>query len=97
MADFQSILVFTGFTLALNSLVTVAALIVLRRRQPQLPRPFRVPFYPWTPLVFLGLTLWTLGYVFVTSPEEVWVSLGLIASGLLAYLLSARLSRGREL
>lgn len=28
------------------------AVIVLRQREPLRPRPFRVPFYPWTPLLF---------------------------------------------
>ena len=33
-------------------LLTGLSLFVLRRRQPAQPRPFRVPWYPWTPLVF---------------------------------------------
>jgi amino acid transporter len=28
------------------------AVISLRRRRPELPRPFRVPGYPWTPILF---------------------------------------------
>src|SRR5204863_5888407 len=34
-------------------LFAVAAVMVLRRRQPELPRPFRTPLYPWVPLLFL--------------------------------------------
>jgi amino acid transporter len=34
-------------------LLTGLALFVLRRRQPQVPRPFRVPLYPVLPLVFV--------------------------------------------
>ena len=41
------------------------AVVVLRRREPAAPRPFRVPWYPWVPIVFVGfglvylvLTLW---------------------------------------
>jgi amino acid transporter/beta-glucanase (GH16 family) len=37
-------------------LFAVAAVMVLRRRQPDLPRPFRTPLYPWVPLVFLAGT-----------------------------------------
>jgi APA family basic amino acid/polyamine antiporter len=40
-STFQSILVFAGFTLALNSFATVLGIFVLRARQPDLPRPFR--------------------------------------------------------
>jgi len=34
-------------------LFAVAAVIVLRRRLPDAPRPFRTPLYPWVPLLFL--------------------------------------------
>jgi len=30
-----------------------AAVIVLRRREPDAPRPFKVPGYPWVPMVFI--------------------------------------------
>jgi basic amino acid/polyamine antiporter, APA family len=44
------------------SFLALAALsvIVLRRREPERPRPFRVPFYPITPLIFFGAALFML-------------------------------------
>ncbi|HEY6126478.1 MAG TPA: APC family permease [Steroidobacteraceae bacterium] len=36
------------------------AVILLRRRHPELPRPFRVPLYPWLPLVFVSSCLFVL-------------------------------------
>ena len=78
-------LVFAGFTLALNSFVTVLGLFVLRHREPDLLRPYRTFGYPVTPLVYLGLTGWTLVFVLVNRPVEGLFGLGLIASGLLLY------------
>ncbi len=92
-STFESILVFAGFTLALNSFATVLGVFVLRARQPQLPRPFRVVAYPLPPLVYLALTGWTLGFVLVNRPLEGLVGLGVIASGLLFYLLTRRFDR----
>ena len=37
---------------------TVAGVFVLRHREPKTERPFRVPLYPITPLIFLGLSIW---------------------------------------
>lgn len=39
------------------------SLLVLRRRRPELPRPFRVPAFPWVPLAAIA----GMGYVVVNS------------------------------
>jgi APA family basic amino acid/polyamine antiporter len=41
----------------------VSAVFVLRRRMPDAPRPFRMPFYPLVPLVFVVGTLFGLGTI----------------------------------
>ncbi|MEM9571643.1 MAG: amino acid permease [Pseudomonadota bacterium] len=87
-ATFDQVLVFAGFTLALNSLFAVLGLFVLRVRQPNLARPFKVPLFPILPLVFLALTLWTLIYVAIERPQEVAVSFALIGSGLVLYFVT---------
>lgn len=87
-ATFDQVLVFAGFTLALNSLFAVGGLFVLRIRQPDLARPFKVPLYPILPLIYLTLTIWTLAYVAIERPQEVAVSGALIVSGLVFYLVA---------
>lgn len=95
-STFESILVFAGFTLALNSFVTVLGVFVLRAREPELPRPFRVVAYPLPPLIYLALTGWTLTFVLLNRPQEALFGIGLIVVGLLLYLGSARLSALRR-
>jgi APA family basic amino acid/polyamine antiporter len=92
-SSFESILVFAGFTLALNSLATVFGVFVLRFRQPDLPRPYRTFLYPLTPLVYLALTGWTLTFVLLNKPTEGLFGLGIIAAGLAFYFVSERRSR----
>ena len=92
-SSFESILVFAGFTLALNSFATVIGVFVLRRRQPDLPRPYRTFGYPLTPLVYLVLTGWTLTFVLLNRPLEGLFGLGIIAAGLAFYFLTAAKSR----
>lgn len=87
-ASFEQILVFSGATMALNTFATVMGLFVLRWRQPKLPRPFRVSLYPVTPLVFLGITGWTLVYIVLQRPLEAFISAAIIASGGVFYLLT---------
>jgi basic amino acid/polyamine antiporter, APA family len=42
-------------------ILVIAALFVLRRREPELERPYRAIAYPWAPLLVLGIDLALLG------------------------------------
>lgn len=69
------------------------ALFVLRRRMPDAPRPFRVPFYPLVPLLFVlimaGIGVSTL----IESPAEAAATFALLALGLPLYPLFHRRNR----
>ena len=95
-STFESILVFAGFTLALNSLATVLGIFVLRIRQPDLDRPYRTFLYPIPPLIYLALTGWILVFVMMDKPKESLLGLALIATGLVFYYVSAWHSRNRS-
>ena len=86
-SSFESVLVFSGFILALNSLVTVLGVFVLRIRQPDLPRPYKTFGYPITPLIYLSLTAWTLAFVVINKTQESMLGLGVIVLGLIVYAL----------
>jgi APA family basic amino acid/polyamine antiporter len=92
-ASFESILVFTGFTLGLNTFFTVLGVVVLRWRRPDLPRPYRIQLYPLPVLVYLGVTGWTLAYILQERPQEGLLGLAIIAVGGLLYRLTARFGR----
>lgn len=105
-ATFESVLIFSGFVLGLNTLFTVAGIFVLRWRDRHQTRPaqsgraqsgrtnsYRTYGYPVTPLIFIGLTLWTLIFLGINRPVEVAFGLGLIATGFVAYLIVVLLGR----
>ncbi|MBM3390047.1 MAG: amino acid permease [Betaproteobacteria bacterium] len=76
--------VFWSFLLSVS-----VAVIWLRQRDAQADRPFKVPLYPLTPLVFGAACAW-LAYSSITyaiSRQAIGVSLGLMASGVLAWCL----------
>jgi len=87
-STFESILVFAGFTLALNSFATVLGVFVLRAREPGLPRPYSTFLFPLPPLIYLAITGWTLWFVLLNRPLEAFVGLGVIGSGLMVYFVS---------
>ena len=84
--------VFWGFL----TLVGVA-LLILRRRHPDLARPFRVPLYPLTPLVFIAVCAYlcysSIGYAM--SRSAIHVSLAVMGVGVVALVVTRLAGRGR--
>ncbi len=87
-SSFESILVLSGATMGLNTFFTVLGLFVLRWRQPHLPRPYHTLLYPLPPLIFLGITGWTLFYIVAQRPVEALACLAILVSGGIFYRLS---------
>jgi APA family basic amino acid/polyamine antiporter len=91
---------YTGFAVVLFAGVAVAALFVLRRREPDAPRPFKALGYPVAPAIFtlamaliVGNALWT-DLVVPIMRDAPWgpsaAGLIVIGLGLPAYLLLGR-------
>ena len=53
----STLLTYTGFAVVLFSGIAVASLFVLRRREPDAPRPFRTIGYPVVPGIFVIASL----------------------------------------
>jgi APA family basic amino acid/polyamine antiporter len=52
----ESIILYAGVGLSIFSMMAMSSIYILRRKRPDLPRPFRTPGYPITPAVYLFLT-----------------------------------------
>lgn len=96
-ATFQKALVYVQFTLILCSFLTVLGVMVLRRTHPELSRPYKTWGYPFTPLIFLGVSLWMMGYVVQSQPWESLAGLGTLALGGLIYFISPRQAEGEPI
>ena len=73
--------------------LSVAAVFVLRLRQPQLPRPYRVWGYPVVPLVFLVASLLMVANALLTAPRDTGYTFLVILAGIPVYLVRRRLVR----
>jgi len=87
-STFEQVFIYTGFTLTLSMMLTVAGVFVLRWRMPEVERPYTTWGYPVPPLLFLAVNAWILVYVFVDKPTESLVGLGIVGVGVLLYLAS---------
>ena len=66
--------------------MTTAAVIVLRYKQPDLPRPYRTFGYPVVPVVFVISAACLVLSTLFDSPRESLLGLVLIAAGLPFYM-----------
>ena len=67
--------------------LAVSAVMVLRRRNPGLVRPYRTPGYPVVPLVFIAGTLAVVGSALVEHPWTTLAGIGLTLLGVPVYLI----------
>ncbi|HEV7866969.1 MAG TPA: amino acid permease [Chthoniobacteraceae bacterium] len=94
-SSFSTVLNYVQFALTLCSMITVVGLFILRWREPNLPRPFKVPLYPLPPLIFLAISGWMLVFM-LRDPQQQGpslIGLGLIGAGLILYFLSPKTTR----
>ncbi|WP_303312322.1 APC family permease [Hymenobacter sp. BT730] len=95
-ATFEQVLLYAGFVLSLFTFLTVLGLFILRWRRPDLPRPYRAWGYPITPLLFLGLSGWTLLFLLRDKPMESAYGLATVLLGLLVYKAVSRPAKGQK-
>jgi APA family basic amino acid/polyamine antiporter len=86
-STFDEVLTYVQFSLQICSFLTVLGVIVLRRTQPNLPRPYRTWGYPVTPLLFLAISGWMLVHIWHSNPKESLLGLATMGLGLLIYFL----------
>jgi APA family basic amino acid/polyamine antiporter len=70
------------------------SVIVLRRRLPTAPRPYRVPFYPLVPLLFALVMVWIVVSALLSATREALATVVLILLGLPLYPLFRRRLQG---
>jgi ethanolamine permease len=71
--------------------LAMICLFVLRRREPHMPRPYKVPLYPLLPALVLIMSLFAAGvYGWLQKEIVLWLTLIMYAAGLLYFFLFAR-------
>ncbi len=85
---FETIVEFTAPVFWTFMLLTGIALLVLRRRDPARPRPFRVPLYPLTPLLFCATCAYLLYASLAYTGIGALVGVGVVAVGVVVLALT---------
>ena len=87
---------YTGFAVTLFATVAVAAVFVLRSREPNAERPFKALGYPFTPALFVIVGTATVINGVYSAPYTTLAGLAVMAAGIPLYLYFGRNSQNSE-
>jgi APA family basic amino acid/polyamine antiporter len=74
------------FMMTLTYVLTVGAVFVLRRTQPERPRPYRCAGYPWLPALYLVIACGFVISTLLAKPRESLIGVGMALAGIPLYV-----------
>lgn len=84
VSSFVEIVQYISISLSIFSMLTVAGVFILRKKYKQ--GPFRLPFFPWPPIIFIAVTCWMIYYMFREDPKIILYSLATMVPGAILYV-----------
>jgi APA family basic amino acid/polyamine antiporter len=89
--SYGQLLDYVIFAVLVFYILTIAGLFVLRRTQPEAPRPYRAFGYPVLPALYILMAAWICVVLLRYKPQYTWPGLVLVLLGIPVYLLWKRL------
>jgi basic amino acid/polyamine antiporter, APA family len=80
-------------TVLLFYILTILAIFLLRKRRPDLERPYRAFGYPVIPALYIGIVFLIMLNLAVFKPMYTWPGLGIVVLGVPVYFLWKRKTR----
>jgi basic amino acid/polyamine antiporter, APA family len=94
---YEQLLTYVVFIAWIFYALAAATLFVYRKRSPDAVRPYRVPGYPFTPLLFIIAALMLVGNTIVTQPVRAAIGLSIVFLGAPAYAFWRRTAKLQNL
>lgn len=82
---FEQLITYVVFASWIFYALSCGSVLLLRRKQPHLPRPYRTWGYPWVPLAFIIFASLLVVNTIINDPRDSLIGVGLILLGLPAY------------
>jgi len=88
----MELVIYMGFALNIFPVLAVIGLMRMRRKEPALHRPYRVPLYPLIPLLYVGASITMLIAALLHWTVTSLVSIAVLAAGVPVFYLWRRLA-----
>ncbi|MFO0698598.1 MAG: amino acid permease [Nitrospira sp.] len=87
---FERLLIYSGTVLTVFSALAVGAVLILRHTEPDLPRPYRTPLYPFVPMFFILMSIVIVSNALYERPLEGFMGIATVFAGTPLYLFWRR-------
>jgi APA family basic amino acid/polyamine antiporter len=91
--QYGNLLDYVIFAVLVFYVLTIVGLFVLRRTQPDAPRPYKAFGYPVLPALYIVMATWICVVLLRYKPQYTWPGLILVLLGLPVYLIRQNLAR----
>lgn len=85
--SFERLVIYSGTVLMIFSALAVGAVPILRRQQPNLPRPYRTPLFPFVPGFYILVSTMIVAIALYERPVEGGLGIATVLAGTPLYLL----------
>ena len=65
--------------------MSAGAVIILRKKKPDMDRPYKTPVYPWIPIIFIFFAIFLTINTIMEAPRDAAIGSGIILAGLPLY------------
>jgi APA family basic amino acid/polyamine antiporter len=83
----EMLIAYTSSAMLITGTLTVLSVVILRRREPALARPYRTWLYPLPPLAYAASSVLVLSVLAHEGDTSVWIAVGWFGGALLFYRL----------
>ena len=88
--SYERLFSYVVFMAAIWYAMSVMAVLILRRKFPDMPRPYKMWGYPVTPLLFTAVSIWFVANTIIERPQPSLIGCLLVATGIPVYYLWRR-------
>ena len=82
---FNQLITYIIFTSWIFYGMSAGAVIILRKKRPDMDRPYKTPAYPWIPIIFIFFAIFLTINTIMEAPRDAAIGFGIILAGLPLY------------
>ena len=91
-SSFETVVLYSGISMIIMTILTSLSLFILRLKKPNINRPYKVWGFPYTPLLFLTVNIWIFFFSFLEFPLESLVGISIVMLSMILFWVGSKLN-----